>query len=100
MVEIDWKTESGLVVQHAHIDRYRATQIIQGKARPEGNGRVLFEGCNVALDYLGDSLRAGADAAACVVVPLGKGKPLPARHASHSTASSPAVPINMSVLDR
>lgn len=99
MVEIDWKTESGLVVQHAHIDGCRSTHIIQSKAQPKRNGQVQCEGCDAALGYLGSSLSAICEAVASVVVPLAKGAPLPARHASRSTASQAAVRFNMNGLD-
>lgn len=99
MVKIDWKTESGLVVQHAHIDGCRSTHIIQGKAQPEGNVQIHCEGCDAALGYLGSALSAICEAVASVVVPLAKGAPLPARHASLATASQAAVRFNMNGLD-
>ena len=78
---------------HGDIDVFRATQMIQDKARSEENGTVLFEGCNAGLDYLGGSLRASREAVVRCVPPLGKDSPFPARRASRPTASRLAEPI-------
>jgi hypothetical protein len=40
---------------------------------------VLFKNCNTVLERLGSSLRAGREAVARGVTPLGKGEPLPAK---------------------
>ncbi len=69
--------------------------MIQDKAQSDENGRVLFEGGNAVLDYLGGSLRASREAVVRCVPPLGKGLPFPSRRALRSTASRLAEPINM-----
>ena len=53
----------------------------QDKAQAEGNGVVLFEGCNAGLSHWGGSLRASREAVVRGVAPLGKDEPLPARRA-------------------
>ncbi|MDE0155389.1 MAG: hypothetical protein OXS28_07305, partial [Gammaproteobacteria bacterium] len=52
--------------------------------------RVLAKGCNAVLASLCGSLRAGREAVARGVAPLGKDSPFPARRALRSTASRPA----------
>jgi len=93
------------VVQQGDIDGLRARQMIQDKAQPAGNGRVLFKGCNADVDHLARSLRASREAVVRGVAPLGKDAPLPARHALRllcpvgATASQLAELINITLLD-
>ena len=47
--------------------------MIRVKAQTAGNGRSLSKVCNAGSDHLGGSLRAGREAPARVVAPLGKG---------------------------
>ena len=71
--------------------------MIQDKAQPAENGRVLFKGCNAVLDHLGGSLRASREAVVRHVAPLGKGMPFPARRASRPIASRLAEPSNITL---
>ena len=73
--------------------------MIQDKAQPAGNGRVLFKGCNADVDHLARSLRTSREAVVRGVAPLGKDAPLPARHALRPAASQLAELINISLLD-
>ncbi len=87
------------------INVFRATHMIQDKARSKENGRVLFKDCNAILDHLGSPLRASREAVVRGVAPPVNDAPLPARRAqrffmpSGATASRFAEPINMTVLD-
>ncbi len=78
--------------------RFRATQLIQGEAQSEGNGIVLFKGCNTILDQLGCSRRASREALVRGVPPLGKDAPLPARRALRPSASQLAEIITTTYL--
>ncbi|MDE0157654.1 MAG: hypothetical protein OXS28_18885, partial [Gammaproteobacteria bacterium] len=51
---------------------------------------ALVKDCNAVLEPLLCSLRAGREAVAHGVAPLGKDSPFPARRALRSTASRPA----------
>ena len=79
-----------LVLFQPDIAMFRATQQRQDKAQPAGNGEFLAKGCNAVLALLCGSLRAGREAVARGVAPLGKDSPFPARRALRSTASRPA----------
>ena len=87
------------MIQHVNIDGFRASQMIQDKPQPAGNGRVLFKGCNDVLNHLACSLRASREAVVRGVTSLGKDTPLPARRALRPTASRLAESTNINVLD-
>ncbi len=63
--------------------------MFQDKAQSAENGRVLFKGCNAALDHLDSSLLASREAVVRAVAPLGKGM--------RPTASRLAEPINITL---
>ena len=74
---------------------FRAQQRRQDKAQSAGNGAALVKDCNAVLAPLLRSLRAGREALARGVAPLGKGAPFPASRALRSTASRPAEHVNI-----
>jgi hypothetical protein len=71
--------------------------MIQDKAQFAVNGYSLNKDCNAVLGHLWVSLRARREAVICIVAPLGKDQPFPARHALHPTASRLAEHINITL---
>ena len=59
----------------------------QDKAQSAVNGYSLNKGCNAVLGHLWASLRARREAVICLVAPVGKDQPFPARRALQLTAS-------------
>jgi len=61
--------------------------MIQDKAQSAVNGCSINKDCKAVLGHLCPSLRARRETVICLVAPVGKDQPFPARRALQLTAS-------------